>query len=309
MARKPAAPPPSLPSLEMFLEMMTAERGASDNTVESYRRDLVDLGGYLTRRRVNETQVDEGGLRAYLGDLAKRGMSAGTQARRLSAIRQFFRFLYGEGIRGDDPASHLDGPRLPKPLPKYLSVEEVDLLLAAADADGTPEGLRLQALVELLYATGMRVTELVTLPLNALSRDMPVLIVRGKGSKERMVPLSEPAREAIDVYRTVRGDFLKGKADARYLFPSDSKEGHLTRQRVGQLLKALALNAGIDPAKLSPHVLRHAFATHLVSNGADLRAVQLMLGHADIATTQIYTHVLNERLRQLVEQVHPLAKR
>ncbi len=306
MARHPAA---GLPSLHLFLEMMAAERGSSRNTLVSYERDLLDLAGFLTRRRLGEGELGSDILRAYIADLAKRGMSAGTQARRLSAIRQFFRFLYAEGLRADDPAAGLDGPRLPKSLPKYLSVEEVDLLLKQTEADGTPEGLRLRALVELLYATGMRVTELVTLPLNALSRDMPVLIVRGKGAKERMVPLSEPSREAIEAYRSVRGAFLKGRAGPKFLFPSDSEEGHLTRQRVGQLLKALALNAGLDPAKLSPHVLRHAFATHLVSNGADLRAVQMMLGHADIATTQIYTHVLNERLRQLVEQVHPLAKR
>lgn len=306
MAGHPAA---SLPSLNLFLEMMAAERGSSRNTLLSYERDLLDLAGFLTRRRLGEAELGTETLRAYIADLTKRGMSAGTQARRLSAIRQFFRFLYAEGVRADDPAAGLDGPRLPKPLPKYLSVEEVDLLLKQAEADGTPEGLRLRALVELLYATGMRVTELVTLPLNALSRDMPVLIVRGKGSKERMVPLSEPSREAIEAYRGVRGGFLKGRAGPKFLFPSDSEEGHLTRQRVGQLLKALALNAGLDPAKLSPHVLRHAFATHLVSNGADLRAVQMMLGHADIATTQIYTHVLNERLRQLVEQAHPLARK
>lgn len=306
MAGHPAA---SLPSLNLFLEMMAAERGSSRNTLLSYERDLLDLAGFLTRRRLGEAELGTETLRAYIADLTKRGMSAGTQARRLSAIRQFFRFLYAEGVRADDPAAGLDGPRLPKPLPKYLSVEEVDLLLKQAEADGTPEGLRLRALVELLYATGMRVTELVTLPLNALSRDMPVLIVRGKGSKERMVPLSEPSREAIEAYRGVRGGFLKGRAGPKFLFPSDSEEGHLTRQRVGQLLKALALNAGLDPAKLSPHVLRHAFATHLVSNGADLRAVQIMLGHADIATTQIYTHVLNERLRQLVEQAHPLARK
>lgn len=298
-----------LPSAELFLEMMTAERGSSAHTRTAYATDLRDLALFLKPTGTGEQQVEAGDLERYLASLARRGMAAGTQARRLAAIRQFFRFLVAEGVRQHDPAARLDNPRLPRPLPKILSVEEVDTLLAAAEADGTPEGLRLRTLVELLYATGMRVSELVTLPLSALSREMPVLIVRGKGSKERMVPLSQPARDALEVYRSVREVFLRGRAAPRYLFPSDSAEGHLTRQRVGQLLKALALSAGLDPAKLSPHVLRHAFATHLVSNGADLRAVQMMLGHADIATTQIYTHVLNERLRQLVETSHPLAGR
>jgi integrase/recombinase XerD len=231
-----------------------------------------------------------------------------TGARRLSALRQFYRFLYAEGLRGDEPTAALDSPHQGRPLPRVLSESEVDALLAAARSRDGPEGLRLAALVEVLYATGLRVSELVALPLAAVRRDPRVLLVRGKGGKERMVPLGEPAREALSAYLEVRRRFCPAGRDPRWLFPSRAASGHLTRHRFAQLLKALAVEAGVDPGKVSPHVLRHAFASHLLEHGADLRAVQQMLGHADISTTQIYTHVLNERLRRLVETHHPLAR-
>jgi integrase/recombinase XerD len=235
-------------------------------------------------------------------------MAPRTTARRLSALRQFHKFLVAEGIRPDDPTSTLDAPRLGRPLPKLLSEAEVTALIEATRRIDGPDGARLVCFVELLYATGLRVSELVALPLARL-RDERVLVVRGKGGKERMVPLSEPARAALVAYGAVRGAFLGAGETSRFLFPSRSAEGHLTRRRVGQLMKEVALEAGVDPARVSPHVLRHAFASHLLDHGADLRSVQQMLGHADIATTQIYTHVLGERLRALVETHHPLARR
>lgn len=296
-------------ALDPFLEMLAAERGAAANTLAAYRRDLLDLNAFLAARGADAHGATGEDLAAYLSDLAGRGMAATTQARRLSALRQFFGFLHGEGLRADDPTGGLDAPRRARPLPKVLSVAEVDRLIETAHRKREPDGLRLACLIELLYATGLRVGELIALPLAASARGGPALTVRGKGGRERLVPLSDPAGAAIAAYLAVRRAFLKGRADAAYLFPSDSRAGHLTRQRVGQLLKALALEAGLDPAAVSPHVLRHAFASHLVANGADLRAVQTMLGHADIATTQVYTHVLNERLRALVNAAHPLAGR
>lgn len=295
--------------LDPFLEMLAAERGASANTLAAYRRDLADLHAFLTARGVPAQDAGGPDLAAYLSELARRGMAPATQARRVSALRQFYRFLHGEGLRADDPTGGLDAPARGRPLPKILSVDDVDRLIRAAHDDPEPEGVRLACLVELLYATGLRVSELVGLPQAAVARAGPTLTVRGKGAKERLVPLSEPACAAIAAYLSVRRGFLKGRADPAFLFPSDGATGHLTRQRVGQLLKELALDAGLDPAGVSPHVLRHAFATHLVANGADLRGVQSMLGHADIATTQIYTHVLSDRLRDLVNAAHPLAGR
>lgn len=251
--------------------------------------------------------------------MTTRHLAPRTLARRLSAMRQFFRFLVSDGTRADDPTAGLDPPRLGRPLPKILSEAEVARLIAAAAGWPDEEGARLRALLELLYATGLRVSELVGLPLAAAQRDPRFLLVRGKGGKERVVPLSAPARQALAAYLECRGRFLPQNrrprtklADtktARWLFPSRGADGHLTRQRCGQLLKELALAAGLDPARLSPHVLRHAFASHLLDHGADLRSVQQMLGHADIATTQIYTHVQSERLRRLVETAHPLARR
>jgi integrase/recombinase XerD len=248
-------------------------------------------------------------LHHYLSAGATRDLAPRTLARRLSAMRQFYRFLVIDGRRGDDPTSGLDAPRLGRPLPKLLSEADVARLIAAAEAWPDEEGVRLRCLLELLYATGLRVSELVTLPAVAAQRDPRFLLVRGKGGKERVVPLSQPSRQALALYLQCRGSFLPPGASSRYLFPSRGRDGHLTRQRCGQLLKELALAAGLDPARLSPHVLRHAFASHLLDHGADLRSVQQMLGHADIATTQIYTHVQGDRLRRLVESAHPLARR
>lgn len=294
--------------------MMIAERGASANTVEAYRRDLADFAGFLARRGRALEAADAVALRAYFASLARAGMAPRTAARRLSALRQFHRFLYGEAVRPDDPTAALDGPRQGRPLPKCLSEAEVEALLAAAHARPGAEGVRLLALLELLYATGLRVSELVGLPLAAITRDRRLLSVRGKGGKERLVPLSGPARAALEAYLPARAAALargqrRGKGDARWLFPSHGRQRHLTRHRFGQLLKELAIAAGLGPAKVSPHVLRHAFATHLLAHGADLRSLQRLLGHADISTTQIYTHVLEDRLRALVHERHPLAKR
>ena len=305
-AAKPELTPADERLLESFEEMLSAERGAAGNTLESYRRDLGDCGRFLAGRSRGLERADSEDLRAYLAALAAAGRSPRTAARRLSAIRQFYRFLFTEGLRGDDPAAGLDAPRRGRSLPKLLSEAEVDLLLERARERAGPDGRRLRALLELLYATGLRVSELVCLPLDAVARDPMVLIVRGKGGRERLVPLSEPARAAVATFLEVRDRFLSSRKDSRWLFPSRGQSGHLTRHRVGQLLKELAVEAGIDPARVSPHVLRHAFASHLLDHGADLRSVQKMLGHADISTTQIYTHVLDERLKALVRDHHPL---
>ena len=288
--------------------MLTAERGASKNTVAAYSADLSSLEAFLARRKQKPVTADAEALRAYLKSLDYVGMTPRTTARRLSVMRQLFRFLLAERLRDDDPASTLDSPRLGRPLPKVLSRAEVDRLIEAAQSRDTEDGGRMATLLEILYGAGLRVSELVTLPLSAVERDPTVLLVRGKGEKDRMVPLSDPARTAIASWLHVRAGRL-GEESSRYLFPSRGRTGHLTRQRFSQLLKEAALAADIDPARVSPHVLRHAFASHLLEAGADLRSVQLMLGHADIATTQIYTHVQSERLRRLVETAHPLARR
>jgi integrase/recombinase XerD len=300
--------------LEAFLEMLAAERGAARLTLAAYRNDLLDLAGFLAARATPLEDAGPEALHEYLAALTTRRLAPRTLARRLSAMRQFFRFLLSDGSRSDDPTAGLDAPHLGRPLPKILAEEEVARLLAAAAEWPGAEGARLRCLLELLYATGLRVSELVTLPVAAAQRDPRFLLVRGKGGKERIVPLSAPARQALADYISCRSHFLpQGKRAAaragRWLFPSRGEDGHLTRQRCGQLLKELALAAGLDPARLSPHVLRHAFASHLLDHGADLRSVQQMLGHADIATTQIYTHVQGERLRRLVETAHPLARR
>jgi len=287
--------------------MLQAERGASKNTLAAYGADLDHVMGFLARRKQGPLNADAEGLRAYLKSLDYVGMTPRTVARRLSVIRQFFRFLLAERLREGDPAAALDSPKLGRPLPKVLSRAEVDALIAATQSLG--DGGRMATLLEILYAAGLRVSELVTLPLSAVERDVAVLVVRGKGDKERMVPLSDPARTAISAWLHVRTGMLAEGEKSRFLFPSRGREGHLTRQRFAQLLKEAALKSGIDPARVSPHVLRHAFASHLLEGGADLRSVQLMLGHADIATTQIYTHVLDEKLRSLVQDKHPLAKR
>jgi integrase/recombinase XerD len=294
--------------VEAFLEMLEAERGASHNTLEAYGRDLDDLAKFLARRKRRPAAADAAALRAYLKALDYVGMTSRTVARRLSVLRQFYRFLVAERMREDDPAAALDSPKLGRPLPKVLTRVEVDRLIGAAQGKGA-DGGRMETLLEILYGSGLRVSELVGLPVAAAERDPTMLVVRGKGNKERQVPLSDPARAAIAKWLRTRAASLPEGEKSRWLFPSRGRAGHLTRQRFAQLLKEAALAAGIDPVRVSPHVLRHAFASHLLEAGADLRSVQLMLGHADIATTQIYTHVVPEKLRALVEDHHPLAKR
>lgn len=285
--------------------MLAVERGASPRTLEAYRRDLEDVAAVL---KVDPSLADTGGLRRYLAYMARAGLAPRTGARRLSCLRQFFKYLYAEGARPDDPAAALESPRLGRPLPKYLSAEEVERLLAAARTLDGRQGLRAAALLELLYATGFRVSELVSLPLTAVPRNKPVIIVRGKGNKERMVPVGEAALAALGAYLAVRESFIpKAAKTSRWLFPSAGRGGHLTRAGFALMLKEIAVGAGLSPSRVSPHVLRHSFATHLLANGADLRSLQQMLGHADISTTQIYTHVLDERLRRLVSESHPLA--
>jgi integrase/recombinase XerD len=296
------------PLVERFLEMLMAERNSAPNTQEAYRRDLADLSGYLARRRKVPADADAGALRGYLSALAHAGMAPRSQARKLSALRQFYKFLAAEGLRPDDPTATLDSPRLGRSLPKLLDEQEVRALIEAARAmPAGAERSRIVLLLELLYGAGLRVSELVGLPLAAVLRQAKVLVLRGKGGKERMVPLGEPVRAALADYLAERDFFLVKARPSPWLFASRGAKGHLTRQRLTQLLKSLAPAAGIEPSRLSPHVLRHAFATHLLDHGADLRSVQKMLGHADIATTQIYTHVAGDRLSRLVEAHHPLA--
>ena len=289
--------------------MLAAERGAAALTLAAYQNDLSNLAGFLAPGGVALEAADRERLHAYLASPATARLSPRTLARRISAMRQFYKFLLLEGVRQDDPTAELDTPRLGRPLPKILSETEIKSLIDAAQNWPGEEGVRLSCVLELLYATGLRVSELVTLPLAAARRDPRFLIISGKGGKERVVPLSEPARAALGRYLECREDFLPDSQQSRWLFPSRARAGHLTRQRTGQLLKELAVKASLDPDRLSPHVLRHAFASHLLDHGADLRSVQQMLGHADIATTQIYTHVETERLRKLVETAHPLARR
>jgi integrase/recombinase XerD len=307
--------------VELFLDMLAAERGAGPNTLAAYGRDLADFSAYLgpKGRPVATATTDD--VRGYLGQLNKRGFAATSVARRLSAIRQLYRFLYAEGRRADDPAAILEGPKRGRTVPKVLSIAEVDRLLATArmaaekaDLSG-PDRLRatrLNCLIEVLYATGLRVSELVTLPAAAAERAAHMLIVRGKGDKERMVPLNEAAKQAMRDYLALLAkanpQAVRLEARAKWLFPSFGESGHLTRQHFARDLKALATVAGLRADQVSPHVLRHAFASHLLHNGADLRVVQTLLGHADISTTQIYTHVLEERLKSLVRDLHPLAE-
>ena len=294
--------------LESFLEMLAVERSAAANTLAAYRRDLEDAAAFLARRGglSGATTTD---IRAWLDSLADQGLAASSQSRRLSAARQFYRFLYAEGLRTDDPTGPLDSPRKRAALPKTMSVDDVTRLLeqAAREAgDNAARTLRMQAMVETLYATGLRVSELVALPLTVATRDERFFIVRGKGNKERMVPLSGAAREALKRWLAAR-NANAALAESPYLFPAGGEDGHVSRQLFARDLKALAARAGIRAAAMSPHVLRHAFASHLLQNGADLRVVQELLGHSDISTTQIYTHVLEERLSQLVNEHHPLA--
>jgi integrase/recombinase XerD len=300
--------------IALFLDMLAAERGAGDNTLAAYGRDLADFAGDLAQAKGSIARAGTGELRAYLGRLARRGMRASTVARRLSAIRQLYRFLYAEGLRKDDPAAVLEGPKRSRPLPKTLSIAEVGRLLrAAGTADpGAPlrellRAARLSCLLETLYATGLRVSELVALPVSAARRDARVIVVRGKGNKERMVPLNTAAKNAMAAYLALLGE-ADSDAKSKWLFPSFGESGHLSRQHFARDLKTLAVAAGLRGKQVSPHVLRHAFASHLLHNGADLRVVQTLLGHADISTTQIYTHVLEERLKSLVRDLHPLGE-
>lgn len=294
--------------IDLYLDMLAAERGAAANTVAAYRRDLTAIGEALPKgRRLFDAGPDD--LRHCLQGMVKAGLSASTQARKLSTLRGFYRFLVQDGLRSDDPAQALDSPRLSRPLPKVLTVEDVSALLQCAATKTDHKGLRLTCLLEVIYASGLRVSELLGLPHPPLGPDPRFLQVRGKGGRERLAPMSPEALEALARYLEVRPMFLVKGQPSPWLFPSRGVEGHLTRQAFGIALKQLAREAGIDPARVSPHVLRHAFASHLLAGGADLRSLQKMLGHADISTTQIYTHVQEARLAALVEQAHPLARR
>lgn len=303
--------------LEGFLEMMSAERGAATNTLAAYERDLADVMEFLSSRHASLTEATTGDLSAYLAYLATQGFAASSQARRLSSLRQFYRFLYSEGVRSDDPTGILDAPRKGRALPKTMSVANVTALLAQATEEAEQEGpgqlsrIRMHLLLELLYATGMRVSELVSLPAKILRHEGRFLMIRGKGNKDRVVLLSRAAIDAMEKYDAARKALApknQSQGESPWLFPSVSKEGHLPRQVFARDLKDIAIRAGLTPSAVSPHVLRHAFASHLLQNGADLRAVQELLGHSDISTTQIYTHVLEERLQELVQTHHPLAK-
>ena len=299
--------------IEAFLEMLVAERGAALNTRLAYEADLTDFADFAAMRGQAPARADAALLQSYMAGLARAGLAARTAARRLSALRQFHRFLLREGVRTDDPTSLLDAPRLPQVLPKYLTEAEVEALLEAAGKRPGIHGVTALAALEILYATGLRVSELLGLPRRALAGDASVLLIRGKGDKERIVPLSEAAKAAAAELVALHDAAAPGKEGhgkaGRWLFPGRDARHALTRQAFGQMLKLVALQAGLDPARVSPHVLRHSFASHLLAHGADLRSLQLLLGHADIATTQIYTHVLAERLQRLVEAHHPLARR
>jgi integrase/recombinase XerD len=300
--------------IEAFLEMLGVERGASANTIDAYRRDLTAFAAHLAARDRDPLAAEAADVSGWLTAASAAGLSAASRARGLSAVRQLYKFLLAEGLIAADPTHGHSGPRKQRPLPKTLSVGEVDKLLAVAarrteTSDGVERvrALRLYCLIEMLYATGMRVSELVSLPRSVLAGDTRMLTIKGKGGRERLVPLNASARAALDRYLAVTTG--EGHVSTKWLFPSKSAQGHLTRQRLAQDLKALAGEAGLDPDRVSPHVLRHAFASHLLDRGADLRSVQQLLGHADISTTEIYTHVLEERLRKLVHEHHPLAKK
>lgn len=303
--------------LSLFLEAIQAERDAAANTIASYGRDLRDFSDFLAGRGGDLATAGRPEIEAYLADQADRGMAQTTRARRLSAIRQFYRFAFLEGWRTDDPAALIKGPKRHRSLPGSLSEADVDRLLeAAAAGPGVPlhDRIRNTCLMQLLYATGLRVSELVSLPVSAARGDPRMILVRGKGGRERMVPLSPPARAALAAWLARRDDqeadaAAKGRAASKFLFPARGRRGHMTRERFFLLVKDLAAIAGLDPAGVSPHTLRHAFATHLLANGADLRVIQTLLGHASIATTEIYTHVLDARLKEIVFEKHPLADR
>ena len=290
-----------------FLETITAERGAAANTVAAYTRDLESCGEFLDSRKRTFENAQISDLRTYLAFLVKNGMSVKTQARRLSALREFYKYLYTEKIRKDNPTDALDSPKTGRPLPKYLSEDEVNRLFDAVTRLPADKVIRMKALLEILYASGLRVSELVSLPASTANVKENFLIVRGKGSKDRMVPLTDAAKQALRDWIPERERTLPKGRESRWLFPSKGKTGHLTREGFFEELKKLAIIAGISPQRVSPHVIRHSFASHLIAHDADLRTVQQMLGHANIATTQIYTHILDNRLKNAVEKNHPLA--
>lgn len=302
--------------IELFLEMLAAEKAGAENTIRSYQLDLIDFSQFLAPKSLRLAEKSEVG--SYLQGLAIRGLATTTQARRLSALKHFYKFLISEQLIEQDPTQLLDSPKAERSLPKTLTLDEVDLLInTAASSIETPQDIRLHCLIEMLYASGLRVSELVSLPFVIIPKDLSqlahqqMLFVKGKGGRERLVPLGQHAVEALQAYLKIRPYFLeKGKLNThKWLFPSRSKEGYLTRHRFFQLLKELAVKANITPEKVSPHVLRHAFATHLLQGGADLLSIQKLLGHADISTTQIYTHVMADHVVNLVAQHHPLARR
>ena len=293
---------------EAFLEMMSVERAAAANTLRAYGRDLADAADFLAARGLTLASAQAPDVEAYFAELGRRGLSPATASRRRAALRQFYRFVLGEGWRADDPSRRVDAPRRGRPLPRVLSRQEAAALITAAGSRDEVKGLRLACMIELAYAGGLRVSELTSLTLAALARDPEFLMVLGKGGKERLAPLNTAARTAVRAWLEVRARTLpRGDAANPWLFPSGGKGGRLTPRRFAQLLGEAAITAGIDPERVSPHVLRHAFATHLLEGGADLRVVQTLLGHADIATTQIYTHVAGERLREVVSDAHPLS--
>ena len=300
--------------IEAFLEMIGVERGAARNTLDAYRRDLTDFASFLTVRGLEARAADHEDIEAFAQDLSVRGLSSSTIARRRAALRQFYQFAVSEGWCPDDPTKRWDGPKRARTLPKTADVTDIDALLAAATRLKGWKALRAACLIELVYGCGLRVSELVGLPMRAVPKpETAAMRVKGKGGKERLVPLGSHARHALDAWLEVRAhslpDGAQGAETGKFLFPAKGKAGHFGRREFARLLDGLAIEAGLDPKKMSPHVLRHAFATHLVEGGADLRSVQVMLGHADIATTQIYTHVADARLTELVTKNHPLAYR
>ena len=292
-------------TVEQFLEMLIAERGASSNTCTSYLNDISNFDKFLSGAEPTLADATTDDIRRYLRHRSEVGANNPTISRNLSVLRQFFKFLQSENVRLDNPALNVDGPKVSRTLPKVISEDDVEALLKAAHKLQTAEGIRLTCLLEIAYASGLRVTELVSLPTDALNLTSETLLISGKGGKERLVPLTSSAMNAIVAYERVRIDFLKGNNTSKFLFPSRSKQGYLTRRRLGQLLKELAIQAGLDPTIISPHILRHAFASHLLNRGADLRSLQKMLGHSDISTTQIYTHILGKRMLEIHQQFHP----